>query len=194
MIIYKIVNLINGKIYIGQTTTSIKKRISCYYSEYKSNRTKQRVISAMKKYGFENFKFTIIDDAVDKNDLNAKEMYWIKEFDSTNPLVGYNVSLGGDNLWLNEDIRKKIIKANTGKKHSKEWKEKISNSLKGHKHSKETKDKLSNSQKERFKKESAWNKGTKGIMKQNSGSFKKGQVSPNKGKKRIKIGDKIKVI
>ena len=59
MIIYKITNTINNKIYIGQTTRTLKERIADYKKEaiYKPN---NRPISrAINKYGIENFKLDI---------------------------------------------------------------------------------------------------------------------------------------
>jgi hypothetical protein len=49
----------------------------------------------MKKYGFDNFKFEVVDNINSKN-LNEKEKYFIHFYDSNNILVGYNMTLGGD--------------------------------------------------------------------------------------------------
>lgn len=158
MIIYKITNLVKGKIYIGQTSTELKQRISSYYSEQKSNRkSKQRIISAFRKYGFENFIFDIIDTTNDKDDLNAKEIYWIQIFKSTNPNIGYNVLSGGKNVWLNDNIRERIITGQRNKIISEETKKKISNTLKGHGFSKETLKKMSDKKLGHI----PWNKGLK---------------------------------
>ena len=40
----------------------------------------------------------------------------------------------------------------------------------------------------------AWNKGTKGVMKANRGSFSSDKVAPNKGRKRLIINNQIKFI
>lgn len=53
--IYKFTNLINGKIYIGQSV-DIDRRLK----EHK-RRDEQRIDKAIKKYGFENFNFEIIE-------------------------------------------------------------------------------------------------------------------------------------
>lgn len=53
--IYKFTNLVNGKIYIGQSV-DIERRLN----EHK-RRNEQRIDKAIKKYGFENFNFEIIE-------------------------------------------------------------------------------------------------------------------------------------
>lgn len=51
--IYKITNLINDKVYIGQTTTTINNR----WSQHKTHKDKRSHLrSALDKYGIENFK------------------------------------------------------------------------------------------------------------------------------------------
>jgi hypothetical protein len=86
MEIYKITNKINGKIYVGKDTTS---NINYYGSGILIKR-------AIKKYGIQNFVKEIIDRTEDYVTLSDKEKYWIESYDSTNPLIGYNISLGGD--------------------------------------------------------------------------------------------------
>ena len=53
MLIYKITNNVNNKIYIGQTTKTLKERISNYEREvkYTKGRKERPISKAMKKYG-----------------------------------------------------------------------------------------------------------------------------------------------
>lgn len=54
-IIYKITNTINGKCYIGQTTSNINKRWSQHIYNAKTQSQKCRFLeNAIKKYGKEN--------------------------------------------------------------------------------------------------------------------------------------------
>ena len=53
MIIYKAINQVNGKIYIGQTVGSLKKRIKDHI--YDSKRHDYYFARALRKYGEENF-------------------------------------------------------------------------------------------------------------------------------------------
>ena len=73
MIIYRITNNVNGKIYIGQTKKALSQRIA---EHIKNNKTP--VQKAINKYGLESFTILIIDEADTKEILNEKEKYWIK--------------------------------------------------------------------------------------------------------------------
>jgi len=68
MIIYKAENRINGKIYIGQTTASLKKRIAGHLWETHKN---QVFSNALRKYGIQSFNFSIIDSASSQEVLDA---------------------------------------------------------------------------------------------------------------------------
>lgn len=93
MIIYKATNLINNKVYIGQTKRTLHARIKCHYKKSKFKNT--YFGSAINKYGINNFKWEIIElcDSVDK--LNEREKYWISYYNSTNTEIGYNMTKGG---------------------------------------------------------------------------------------------------
>ena len=93
MIIYKSTNKITEKIYIGQTTHTLDKRIKNHIKESKieSNRP---FMTSIKNYGIGNFVFEIIDSADNLNELNDKEIYWIDFYNSVSP-NGYNVTGGG---------------------------------------------------------------------------------------------------
>lgn len=98
MIIYKITNRINEKVYIGKTTKTLEERIIGHYDQFKyaRKRTINYVIyKAMRKYGWENFVFEIIDNALTEDVLNEKEMYWIKYYNCKIP-NGYNMTNGGE--------------------------------------------------------------------------------------------------
>lgn len=100
--IYKYTNVINGKIYIGQST-NIQKRYSQHlYDATKRPERGTGVDRAIAKYGIENFKFEIIEEcSVEK--LNERERYWINFYDSYHN--GYNCSLGGNSLKGSEHPR-----------------------------------------------------------------------------------------
>ena len=88
--IYKIYNTINNKVYIGQTTTTLKQRFSKHIQSIKSNdRKKMKLYNAMLKYGTSNFYIELIEDNVPTKDLIDREEYWIRYYDSVNN--GYNL-------------------------------------------------------------------------------------------------------
>ena len=94
--IYKVTCLINNKIYIGQTRININERwkqhcISAFLQSHGDyNFAFHR---AIRKYGKENFKIELIEEC-SLEQLNEREKYWIKYYDSYNS--GYNSTLGGD--------------------------------------------------------------------------------------------------
>ena len=96
--IYKIENLINGKVYIGQSR-DIKIRWRAHkdfaFKQYKNDgqRYYLHLYNAIRKYGLENFSFEVIEEtSADK--LNEREIYWIKYYNSYEN--GYNNTRGGD--------------------------------------------------------------------------------------------------
>lgn len=94
MIIYKITNTVNGKVYIGQTAQTLEKRFYQHCRVYEAIRT-SIITKAIKKYGKENFLIEQIDFAENDEELDKKEKYWINFYDSYNISKGYNLSPGG---------------------------------------------------------------------------------------------------
>lgn len=90
--IYKITNLINGKVYIGQTK-NIKRRIREHQQEYSSSAT-SKIRNAILKYGIKNFKIEILEKDIEN--YNEREKYWISFYDSTDRNKGYNITIGGE--------------------------------------------------------------------------------------------------
>ena len=74
MIIYKLTNLINNKVYIGLTTKTLAQRLSQHH--YDSRHGVDRPLyRAMRKYGEDKFSAEIIDSAENLQDLKEKEQY-----------------------------------------------------------------------------------------------------------------------
>lgn len=116
MIIYKVTNIVNKKIYIGQTIHNLKKRKRQHENAHKYNNNHGIFDKAINKYGKENFLWEIIDTASSLDELNKKEEFYIKTYDSINIDIGYNLKYGGNNHLLSENIRKKIGNAQKGEK------------------------------------------------------------------------------
>lgn len=151
-IVYKITNNLNGKCYIGQTYNHINKRIRKHIS-CSLNNPKCKIDKTIAKYDYINFKYEIIDFADSLNELNEKEIYWIKFYNSLVP-NGYNLSSGGRNHITTNDTKEKLRFINKGKIVSDETKQKIiksttgnNNHFFGKKHSDESKKKMSMYQK-----------------------------------------------
>lgn len=94
--IYKITNLLNGKIYIGQSKDIYNRYHQHHKYEYKNeNRSNFHLYQAIKKYGLNNFSIEVIE-LCPQDELNEKEIYWIKYYNSFEQ--GYNMTLGGSSL------------------------------------------------------------------------------------------------
>ena len=94
MIIYKVTNKVNGKIYIGKTIQSLHDRWSRHVNDAMTNRLDTHFARAIRKYGQENFIAEVIDTADSKEELSEKEKYWIERYQSYSN--GYNETIGGD--------------------------------------------------------------------------------------------------
>lgn len=88
MWIYKITNIQNNKVYIGQTIRPIEQRFHRHLNDALNNIIDTHFARAIKKYGKDNFIIEQIDTAETQEELNKKEQYWIKYYNSVEE--GYN--------------------------------------------------------------------------------------------------------
>ena len=97
--IYKILNTVNGKFYIG-STTNLKKRLYEHYRELNLGiHTNKHLQAAWIKYGKEGFKFQILK-TIDSNnftneDLRQLETDYIQQTQCYKDTIGYNIIAGG---------------------------------------------------------------------------------------------------
>lgn len=90
--IYKITNIVNNKVYIGQSI-DIKKRwerhrIVAFNSAYPQYNC--LIYKAFRKYGLNNFVFEVLEECCEE-DLNRLENFYIEQYDSCNRDKGYNM-------------------------------------------------------------------------------------------------------
>ncbi len=128
MIIYKAINKINSKVYIGQTVSPLKKRIANHLV------AKNGLFpAALQKYGIQSFEISIIDQASSKEILETKERYWISQYNCKAP-AGYNLTDGGDGGFKRcEETCNKMSMAMTGKHPNEETRKKLSAAVIGEK-------------------------------------------------------------
>lgn len=88
MEIYKITNKINGKIYIGQTIRPVEHRFHRHINDAIHNKLDTHFARAIRKYGPNEWQLEVIDSAETQEELNQKEQYWIKYYNSVEE--GYN--------------------------------------------------------------------------------------------------------
>lgn len=151
----------NGKRYIGLTRNRLSRRFGGNGNHYKGCILVDRAIN---KYGWENIEHIILDTATTKEEAEAKERQYIREYDSDNPKHGYNVLPGGDVSTndANAEMRYKLGNGWRGKNRTEEEKRKIGEGVKrtfdrpeknGHiglRASEETKRKMSKAHKARW--------------------------------------------
>lgn len=106
MIVYRITNLVNGKVYIGQTTKPkllTRWREHVWFSKASKYRVyKSALQQAIRKYGFDKFLIEPLHHAYSRKELNAMETFFIILHQSHKPENGYNMTLGGEtptNYW-----------------------------------------------------------------------------------------------
>lgn len=158
MVIYKITNKIDGKQYIGQTVQNIAKRWTQHRSDALIRKNHTALHRAMNKYGTENFSIKVLAHCNSMEEMNHRESYYIKLFNTLAP-NGYNIALGGKNQRHSEETKKRLSNLKIGVKTGKTWNKGISpspetiakiaassrgenNGMYGRKHSLEAKDKI----------------------------------------------------
>ena len=92
-VIYKIVNDINDKVYIGQTAGPMVERYKQHLSNVNQKRHQEKLYQAMREIGVEHFHQELIEEVTEK-ELDEKERYWIRFYDSLKN--GYNMTCGGN--------------------------------------------------------------------------------------------------
>ena len=124
MYIYKITNKVNGKVYIGQSIRPIEQRFQRHINDAVNNILDTHFARAIRKYGKENFYIELVETCDNQTELNLKEQYWIRKYDSINN--GYNetdaTSKCGGNTYMSKtesemkEISEKISKTKLGSK------------------------------------------------------------------------------
>ena len=133
-LIYKITNIKNNKLYIGQTVYDANYRIKKHYRDAFNINNREyntKFNRAIRKHGKDCWHIEIIHNNIPVKYLNEMEKFYIFLFNSFK--TGYNSTVGG------EGVR--------GFRHKHESKRKISKSLKGRTHTEESKKKMSIAQK-----------------------------------------------
>lgn len=121
MIIYKVTNLLDNKFYIGLSKGILPWVIKRHRNDAK-NKPQYKLHLAINKYGFENFKFEVIDNsATTEDELSQLEIKYIAELKPQ-----YNISAGGYGV-------KGLTPWNKGGNLPQYVKDKISLTLKGRK-------------------------------------------------------------
>lgn len=87
MTVYKMTNTVSNAFYIGATTTTLQKRLTNHKLSFRAIRKKggseTKWFKEFEKMGEENWIIEPLEVCKTKQELVAKESYWIKHFDAT---------------------------------------------------------------------------------------------------------------
>jgi group I intron endonuclease len=124
--IYKITNVVNQKIYIGQTINPSER-----WSRHKNRGKNIKYIRhplycSMKKYGIDKFIFEIINQYLNADDADINEIKYIEQYKSRDRQFGYNIDEGGQvNRIFSEETKHKMSLAKLGIPLTEEHKNKL---------------------------------------------------------------------
>lgn len=119
MQVYQITNHVNGKIYIGQHAgTDLHKYWKANVKPaLKGNTGKTLLYRAIRKYGEAAFTISSLVRPIDKQQMDALEIFFIRTLETQNPDIGYNITAGGGGvlgLKFSEESVEKMRKSNKG--------------------------------------------------------------------------------
>jgi group I intron endonuclease len=152
MIIYLVTNLINGKMYIGQTTQLLRRRWNQHCRVDK--RGCSILYRAIKKYGKENFIIEVITICSSIEEMNYREVFYIKLF-NTMSSNGYNQTSGGEHPKWSDASRKIMADSAKIAQNRPEVKQKNSESNKIAQNRPEVKNKIAKTKTDKSEKEKA---------------------------------------
>lgn len=146
MLIYKITNRLNGKIYVGQSIDDNPEYLG----------SGKLIKRSVEKYGVSNFKREVLEYCEKRELLNEREIYWIAKLNARDLSIGYNIASGGEggDTFTNNPNKEHFLdycRSRTGNK----------NGMYGRKHTKESIDKMRANRKGKRIGIPTWNKGKK---------------------------------
>ena len=140
MYIYTITNLVNGKMYVGQTIqTNPRMRWYAHCDMARKNK-KSYLYDSMRKYGIDQFEWKIVETATSLDDLNRLETIWASKLKSQGIVLYNNRETGGNKKHSPESIEKmrQVQKLRHATNDIGGWKRKDGGGMLGKSHSKVT--------------------------------------------------------
>lgn len=101
MLIYRVTNKINNKVYIGQTTKALHRRKAGHIRDAFKRNSTNHFHRALRKHGKDNFSWEIVCKASSRDQLDIKESYYI----------GFYRAVGIYNNYKNYNTRLEIYTA-----------------------------------------------------------------------------------
>ena len=145
MHIYTIKNLVNGKMYVGQTIQSNAKMRWYAHCDMARKGKKSHLYDSMRKHGVENFLWEIVDQANTISQLNELETAWANKLRNQGITLYNNRETGNNKKHSIESIEKmrRVHKLRHATTIVGGWKRKDGSAMKGKTHSLETRKKMS---------------------------------------------------
>lgn len=115
--IYKIINSVNNKIYIGRTKNPPYRYRGHLSVSLNLNNSLgvQKIHLAIRELGDKNFIFEVFEECEDYYDACKRELYWIKFYQSDEDEFGYNDKVGSQNTPnLSDEDRRRLSLRMTG--------------------------------------------------------------------------------
>lgn len=156
--IYKIINVRNGKFYVGSAVNFAKRKAKHKWRLKRGDHSNKHLQAAWNKHGEKAFVFAIVQEVPEGEDLLEMENRWLHEHvgreycyniaaDATSPGTGKSGPLNpmyGKRFNHTKETKEKISKTSKGRPMSEAAKEKIRASLKGHVLPPDVREKISN--------------------------------------------------
>ena len=109
MLVFLLVNEVNYKAYVGQTSrTNLERR---WNNKFNNSTLNPHFASAVTKYGPEAFSRQILNQCSSRQETDNLERLWIALLRTHDPRYGYNIQLGGIKATHTAESRRKISEA-----------------------------------------------------------------------------------
>lgn len=118
--VYIHTNRTNGKVYIGITSMSPKRR----WHRGSGYAQQKRFCNAIKHYGWDGFEHDVIETNLTKEEAERDEELLIAAYKANDMRYGYNIENGGVTHKFTEEQRRYLSEVHRGKTHTEESKEK----------------------------------------------------------------------
>lgn len=112
-IIYKVTNTVNGKVYVGQTTQTMKERWGQHVRETKIG-SQYIFHRAIRKYGAEAFHVEVLCECVSLEEMNRKERKYAWLHNAMSP-HGYTLKAGNGKGAASQELRESISRGLKGR-------------------------------------------------------------------------------
>lgn len=96
MLVYRVTNTVNGKVYIGKTEGSTVSRRWKEHRHAARRGSPYYFYNAIRKYGVGAFTVEVLHTAKTQDELRKMETFFIVLHQSYKPENGYNMTMGGD--------------------------------------------------------------------------------------------------